>query len=241
MTLQRVPGHGLTLAYREWNAGAPGEPLILLHGITGSSADWDATARNLDGRRIIAFDARGHGESDWDPGEAYAGDHHFADVATAMDALGIERCELAGYSMGGGVAILVAAALPERISRVTAIDTYPDPEMTPGSRRIAGWVARYAESGAWFDPAIARHFREQLEAGSAARLDLWPMWDALEVPALVVRGAQSDVLPAHVADEMVARQPRSRLVTIAGVSHPIPFVRPRQLAESLMEFAALPA
>ena len=96
----------------------------------------------------------------------------------------------------------------ERVRSVAVIDTYPDPEMTAGSRRIAGWVSGYASGGAWFDPAIARHFREQLDVGSAARLDLWPMWDAIESPALVVRGAESDVLPAELAAEMVARRHR---------------------------------
>jgi len=237
MPLPRVSGHGLSLAYREWNAEAPGEPLVLLHGITGSSADWEVTVRGVR-RRVVAFDARGHGESDWDPEGAYAGDHHFADVVTALDALGIRRCALGGFSMGGGVAMLVAAALPERVSSAIVIDTYPGPEMTVGSRRIAGWVSRYADHGAWFDPVIARHFRDQLEAGDARRLDLWPLWDALSCPVLLVRGALSDVLPAATADEMLSRQPRAELATVAGVSHPVPFTRPAELAASMSAFLA---
>jgi pimeloyl-ACP methyl ester carboxylesterase len=235
--LPRTAGHGLSLAYREWNAGAAGDPLVLLHGITGSSADWSLVVRHLGGRRIIALDARGHGESDWDPDGAYAGDHHFADVATALDALSIERCSLAGFSMGGGVAMLAAAALAERVSGVAVIDTYPHPEMTQGSRRIASWIAEYADrAGAWFDPAIARHFRDQLAAGTAERIDLWPMWEALECPALVVRGELSDVLPPEAAAEMLVRQPRASLITIDGVSHAIPYRRPGELARALEDF-----
>src|SRR5450830_1885447 len=97
---RRVAGDGLMLAFREWNRDAPGEPLVLLHGIAGSSADWEATVRHLGQRRVIAFDARGHGGSDWDPGEAYGGDQHFSDVATALDALDIDRCTVIGFSMG---------------------------------------------------------------------------------------------------------------------------------------------
>jgi pimeloyl-ACP methyl ester carboxylesterase len=235
MGLPRVEGHGLGLAYREWNADAPGEPLVLLHGITGSSRDWEATVRHIRARRVIAIDARGHGESDWSADEAYAGDHHFADVARALDNLGIQRCTIAGYSMGGSVAMIVAAALAERVSSVVIVDSYPAPDMTPGSRRIAGWVSGYTES-AWFDPAIARHFREQLEAGSAARLDLWSMWEAIECPALVVRGQMSDVLPPALADEMLRRQRNARLITVGGVSHPVPFVRPVELARAISAF-----
>jgi pimeloyl-ACP methyl ester carboxylesterase len=238
MRLHRVPGNSLTLACREWNPEAPGEPLVLLHGVTGRAADWQAVANHLRGRRLIALDARGHGASDWDPGAAYAGDHHFADVATALDALGIERAAVAGFSMGGGVAVMLAAALPERVSGVAVIDAYPDPEMTPGSRRIASWIAGYADGATWFDPAIARHFRDQLAAGRESRLDLWPFWEAIACPALVVRGAHSDVVPEALACEMLRRQPRARLVTIEGVAHAIPFTRPRELAGALEAFLA---
>jgi pimeloyl-ACP methyl ester carboxylesterase len=72
---------------------------------------------------------------------------------------------------------------------------------------------------------------EDLATGEARRLDLWPLWEAVQCPALVVRGAHSDVLPRRVAREMVARQPRSRLVTMPGVAHQIPFLRPVELAE----------
>lgn len=238
----RVPGDGLTLAYREWLPRSPSPegrlPLVLLHGLTGSGADWAPVARRLaTGRRVIALDARGHGMSDWSPDAAYAGDAHFAYVATALDALGIARCALAGFSMGGSVAILVAGALPERVARLIAVDAYPAPEMSPGSRAIAEAVAALAAcDGLGFDPAIARRIAEELASGDARRLDLWPFWEALRCPTLLVRGAWSDVLPAPLAAEMLARQPRARLVTVPGVGHQIPFACPRVLAELIADF-----
>ena len=233
-----IAGHGLQLGYREWNGAAPGLPLLLLHGVTGSSVDWTATVAAMPARRIMALDARGHGASDWDPDEANAGDQHFADIAVALDELDIERCHLAGFSMGGGVAMIAGAALPERVATVTAVDSYPQPTMTPGSRRIASWVSGYASNGAWFDPAIARKFADQLAAGNEERLDLWSMWEAIESPALVVRGELSDVLPAAVADEMLARQPRAQLHSVKGVAHGIPYVRPAELAAVLERFTS---
>ncbi len=232
--LPRVRASGLDLAYREWNRGGS-EPVVLLHGITSSSSAWEATASHLGGRRVLAVDARGHGESDWDPGEAYGGDQHFADVASLLNALGIERCTLVGFSMGGGIAMLAAACLPERVSGLVVVDSYPSPEMTPGSRRIAGWVSSY-NGGSRFDPAIARHFRDQLQTGRESRLDLWPMWEAISCPALLVRGERSDVLPVAMAEEMIARQPLARLLTIPDVGHPIPLMRPAELAEAIAEF-----
>lgn len=236
--LPRIPGDGLSLAFREWNAEAESMPVVLLHGVTGSSADWIAAARHLEGWRTLALDARGHGQSDWDAGEGYGGDQHFADVVSALEALEVERCILAGFSMGGGVAMMTAAALPDRVAGVVVADTYPDPRMTPGSRRIAGWIAACQGSAGWFDPAIARQFSNRLAAGQDDRLDLWPMWEAISSPALIVRGAHSDVLPAPVAEEMLRRQPRASLATIPGVAHGLPYLRPRELAESINAFAA---
>jgi len=234
--VSRVQGAGLTLAYREWNAEAKGLPLVLLHGITGSGTNWAATVRNLPTRRVISLDARGHGESDWDAGEAYGGDQHFADVATALDELEVERCVLVGFSMGGAVAILSAACLSGRVSGVVVIDAYPHPQMTSGSRRIASWVAMAKSEVHSFDPAISRHLREMMAVGDDERLDLRPMWETIECPSLVVRGAQSDVLPPHIADDMLRLQPRSRLATISGVAHAIPLHKPRELAALLADF-----
>lgn len=242
MCTGRVPGDGLTLAYREWlpPACAPAErlPLVLLHGLTGSGADWTPVAARLaTRRRVIALDARGHGLSDWSADAAYAGDAHFADVATALDALGVARCDLAGFSMGGSVAILVAGALPERVARLVVVDAYPAPEMSAGSRAIAEAVAALAAcDGLGFDPVIARRIAEELASGEARRLDLWPFWEALRCPTLLVRGAWSDVLPIPLAAEMLARQPRARLVTVPGVGHLIPSLRPRELAELIAAF-----
>jgi pimeloyl-ACP methyl ester carboxylesterase len=239
----RVPGAGVELAYREWPGADPAAlPLVLLHGLTGWSADWEpVVARLPGGRRIVALDARGHGASGWAADEAYMGDAHFADVATALDALAIERCILAGYSMGGSVAILVAGALPDRVAGVVVVDSYPAPEMTPGSRAIAEAIAL-----AWpgwdgagrFDPAIARQFADQIAAGDPRRLDLWPFWEAIRSPVLLVRGELSTVLTAPLAAEMLARQPAARLELMPAVGHTILFAAPGELAAQLERFAA---
>ena len=229
----------LRLACRVWPGPAEVPPLVLLHGLTESSAAWRQIAPHLARRRTVyAWDARGHGESDWAADAAYAGDAHFADVAGALDALGVERCALAGFSMGGSVAILCAGAMPERIERVVVADSYPDPLMTPGSRQVAEWLASRARASADLgcDPAIARAFLEMLEGGDARRLDLWPFWEVGEQPALIVRGELSTVLTPEMAEEMLRRRPSGRLVTIPGVAHAIPTLRPRELAEAIESF-----
>lgn len=219
-----VAGSGLTLRYREWGSGGEhAAPLVCLHGIGGIADDWDDLARAFAHQRFVyALDARGHGDSEWSPTAEYTTDAHFADLVCALDALEIERCVLVGYSMGGGVAMLAAHALGERVERLVVIDTYPGPEMTEGSRRIAGFIASgpgEREGRPRFDPAISEAFRRDLAGGEPRRMNLWPHWDALERPTLLVRAGASRVLPESVALEMASRQARARVVTLEGANH----------------------
>lgn len=240
-----MQGAGLAIAWRQWGRDTGRLPLVLLHGVTGSAADWAPIAEQLAVDRLVfAFDARGHGASDWSPDVEYTGDSHFADVLSALDALGVRESALAGYSMGGGVAIMTAAASPAIVRRLAVIDSYPAPEMTPGSRRIAGVIAAAYGGDGWapldarppFDPAIARKMAADLAAGDDRRLDLWPLWDLLECPTLIVRGEWSDVLPLPLAEEMCRRNRHAVLATVPRVAHQVPFVRPRETAALLQRF-----
>ena len=243
----RLDGAGLQLVGRRWPGPAGALPLVLLHGLTESSASWETVAPVLARRRsVYAWDARGHGSSDWAADAAYAGDAHFADVARALDALGLQHCALAGFSMGGGVALLTAGALPERVARLIVVDAYPDPEMSPGSRQIAEYLATLVlqpHRAGWgagtrppFDPAIARAFAEELARDDARRLDLWPFWEAGEQPALLVRGAFSAVLTESMAAEMLRRRATAQLVTIPGVAHAVPAMQPGLLTSAIDAF-----
>ena len=77
--------------------------------------------------------------------------------------------------------------------------------------------ARQRPDGTWavgYDPRIAIPFRE-----NPAPANLWPLWDAIRCPTLVLRGAQSDLLSAATAHAMSERGPRPRVVEFAGVGH----------------------
>ena len=76
---------------------------------------------------------------------------------------------------------------------------------------------RERADGRWglaYDPGIAVPFRN-----APAPPDLWPLWDAIRCPVLVLRGAQSDLLSGAVASEMAARGPRPRVIEFEGVGH----------------------
>jgi 2-succinyl-6-hydroxy-2,4-cyclohexadiene-1-carboxylate synthase len=93
-----------------------GEPLVLLHGFTGSSAAWVTVLPTLaQDYRVIAVDLLGHGESDApeDPAR-YAMERVVWDMATLLDTLAAGPGYLVGYSMGGRLALYLALTLPER-------------------------------------------------------------------------------------------------------------------------------
>ena len=97
--------------------------------------------------------------------------------------------------------------------------------------------ARQRPDGTWgvgYDPRIAVPFRTQ-----PAAADLWPLWDAIRCPTLVLRGAQSDLLSAATARAMSERGPRPRVVEFAGVGH-APMLLARDQVDAVVGFLRSP-
>ena len=67
-----------------------------------------------------------------------------------------------------------------------------------------------------YDPQLAEPFRKLMPEKD---LELWPLWDALRCPTLVLRGAQSDLLTRETCEQMKQRGPKAKVVEIAGVGH----------------------
>src|SRR5687767_7798238 len=86
-----VDSTGMRLLCRQWgHINAP--PIVLLHGLRGFSGTWRTLAAALSGQyRLIAFDQRGRGDSDWDPGCNYYTDAYLADLEAVVDRLGLRR------------------------------------------------------------------------------------------------------------------------------------------------------
>jgi pimeloyl-ACP methyl ester carboxylesterase len=93
---------------------------------------------------------------------------------------------------------------------------------------LIGSNVRQDEHGRWhvaYDPGIAVPFR-----ANPTPPDLWPIWDAIRCPVLVLRGAQSDLLGAATATAMTARGPHARLVEFPGVGHAPMLLAEEQIA-----------
>ena len=109
---------GLRIAYVDEGEG---EPILLIHGFASNiAANWRLTnwLRTLaeDGRRVIAIDNRGHGESEkiYDP-DRYGSPAMAEDASRLLDHLGIPSADVIGYSMGARIAVFLALAHPERV------------------------------------------------------------------------------------------------------------------------------
>lgn len=102
---------------------AGGVPVIALHGWLDNAASFVPLAPHLPGLDLVALDLPGHGRSvHLPPGAEYSLVNAMHTVLDAADALGWQRFALLGHSMGAGIASVLAAACPERIVRLVAIE-----------------------------------------------------------------------------------------------------------------------
>jgi pimeloyl-ACP methyl ester carboxylesterase len=91
-------------------------------------------------------------------------------------------------------------------------------------------VVRMNVDGAYrfaYDPGIAEPYRKDLPEGD---IEVWPTWDAVRCPTLVIRGAQSDLLSRDTAEQMTQRGPRARLVELPGIGHAPTLLHADQIA-----------
>jgi pimeloyl-ACP methyl ester carboxylesterase len=91
------------------------------------------------------------------------------------------------------------------------------PLTDPQWRHLAQTTSRRGDDGRWstnYDPAIATPFK-----GSITDVVLWPFWDQVRAPTLLLRGTDSDLLLAETAREMTTRGPKAKLVEFSGIGH----------------------
>lgn len=139
--LAEIRLHGHRLSYR---IGGSGPLLLLVHGITNSSASWEPVLSPLERDfTVIAPDLLGHGDSDKPRGD-YSLGAHASLLRDLMVALGHERATIAGHSFGGGVAMQIAYQFPERVQRLALIASGGlGRELTPVLRAVALPGAEY--------------------------------------------------------------------------------------------------
>lgn len=138
--------------------GGDGPTLLMMHGLTRNGSDFEALIAALGPNyRCIAVDQRGRGRSAYDPEpDNYNPVVYAADMFKLLDELGVEKAVLVGTSMGGLIAMLMAAAAPHRVGGMILNDIGPEVEKS-GLDRIQGYVGAIEPFADW--EAAAAHCR----------------------------------------------------------------------------------
>ena len=137
----------LMLSTCEWGDLAS-PPLVLVHGGRDQKRSWDRVAAALSAHyRVIAFDLRGHGQSDWVSDGDYGVMDHVFDLSSLIETLALERFTLIGHSLGGNIALRYAGLFPDKIEKLVAIEGLgPSPRMLeerksqPVTARLKIWM-----------------------------------------------------------------------------------------------------
>jgi hypothetical protein len=203
---RRVEGQGPTVV---WLGGFRSD-------MSGTKAEALAEWAGANGRRFLRFDYFGHGESSGDFVKGGCISRWREDVLAAIDQLSEGPLVLVGSSMGGWLALLAAAARPQRTAGLVLVAPAPDftealmkPRFTPEA------VKALAEDGVWtqrsdYDPEGYPITRLLIEDG--ARWSVLPGPLAFEGPARILQGARDDSVPWTHAHELVAALPGADVV-----------------------------
>ena len=101
-----------------------GSPVVVMHGLFGSSTNWRRITRALSDRhRVISVDLRNHGRSPWAATMSYR--EMTEDVVALLDRLGLQKADVLGHSMGGKVAMALALTESQRVGRLIVVDIAP--------------------------------------------------------------------------------------------------------------------
>ena len=166
-----------------------GPPITLLHGFTQSGRSWrEVISKMPAGWKWIVPDLRGHGETQTRQGSPCSMDACMEDLLALWDALGVERTHLAGYSMGGRLALHVAARRPDRVLSLLTIGAHAGLEEDAREGRRRG------------DEGLAERIEKE---GIEAFVDYWgalPLFAGLERrgPSYVAQ-VRAERLQNHVA------------------------------------------
>ncbi len=248
MPFLTLPPDGYRLYYEEQGQGPP---IILLHSATGSTRDWRRAAPLLaaGGYRVLAYDRRGFGRSDPLPEPDWPLDYLHAsrdELFAFLDALGLERVILVGNSDGATIALLAAAAQPERVQAVAAESPhmwYEKSTLLPAFDRFQKtlgadprfWRAMRWAHGDRAEEVVRRWRRRWTNPAFFA----WSDRDALartRCPVLVMHGEEDAYFPIAHSQEIVRLLPDARLVVYEGVGHVLHLEIVNAYAQDVFEF-----
>ena len=151
-----VEANGLKFHYLDW--GNPDNPpLVLLHGVGQTCHTWDLFAAAMSPHfHVMAFDQRGHGDTDWAPDKDYSRKTMVKDAEAFTTALGLDRFFLTGMSMGGANSLAFTGQNPDRVEALVVVDVGPRVE-NKGVQHIRNFMKDFREFDSLDDAAAVIH------------------------------------------------------------------------------------
>ncbi len=247
--MPRFTHDGVEIAFLDEGEG---EPIVLVHGFASTKeVNWVfpgwVTTLTRAGRRVIALDNRGHGESTklYEPA-AYHSSLMAEDVRALLDHLGLGRADVMGYSMGARITAFLALAHPERVRSavlgglgIRLVDGVGLPE-TVAQALEAPALADVSDPTGYMFRAFAEQTHSDLRALAAcmrgSRQTLSPSEvGRIAVPVLVAVGSKDPV--AGSPEQLAALIPGARALIIPGRDHMLA-VGDRAFKTGVLEFLA---
>jgi 3-oxoadipate enol-lactonase len=251
---------GLELAYEEAGSGTP---LLLVHGWPYDHTMWEGQIGGLATyARVLAPDLRGIGGST--VRGPYTIDQYADDLISFLDALGIARAVVCGLSMGGYVAFAMVRRHRDRVRGLVLADTRATADTDEVRANRAKLIALIEQEGMTalaarqLQPTLARSTIERHPAlvdsvrhmmasvppegaigalrAMAERPDSTPLLETIDVPTLVVGGAEDTVTSPDVLRRMAASIPNSRVEILEHSGHLCPLERPAAFNHVVSEF-----
>lgn len=235
-----------------------GPVVVLLHGFPLEHTMWDAQALHLLGKgfRVIRPDLRGHGLSPI-VDEPATIERMVADIRVLCEQLKLTRFRLGGFSMGGYVALEFIRRHPERVESLLLVDTRaePDSEAAKNGRRDLIAAIQTRGTGALLDAMLPKLLSEQTKKlnaklvetvkgtilrtasqgaisaleGIMQRPDQRPTLGSIEVPTMVVVGAEDQITPLDAARVLQQGIRNAQLRIVTGAAHLVPMEQPEPL------------
>ena len=249
-----------------WFEAGRGVPLVLVHGLADDHRAWRRTLPDLMLRhRVLLYDLRGHGETTLgnpDGSLRQLGE----DLVGLLDAHEIESARIAGFSLGGTIAMRVAIDHPDRVDKLVLVAT-----SSRVGRSAAGWYrerlamvknedSRLRETLDLDTADVYAQAPNELEEGLLIRRQstadprgygnacaamaalfeapLDPELGQVKAPTLIVAADLDQHCPPKAAEIIHAGIPGSRVELIRGAGHAVPVERPGELAAAMNRFLA---
>ncbi|MFP4404853.1 alpha/beta fold hydrolase [Rhodosalinus sp.] len=264
-----MPDLALSDVTLHYEIGGDGPPLMLLAGMVSDSASWAPLIERLEARfAVIRPDNRTTGRTrPWDAPVSLAA--MAGDAAALIEALGHGPAHVAGHSMGGLIAMELASARPDLVSRLTVMASAPM-RMARNAFLFRTLLALRAEGMAddlwlralfpWLFHPAAFDLPEQIEAGIRAGLDYPHAQSAeamaqqvaaleaydpaglaprVQVPTLALLAENDALIPEAEARAALAALPDVRIETVPRAGHSLHWDVPQAVAEALIRFSGV--